>query len=757
MKPLRALAPSLLVLASCSPAVPSPGLIPASYEVGATEAAESGLRVFEAMGSHSFSFSPGMAASLTWLPGGRGYLESVDVRDGGQPWQSVDPVTGRGTPLLGDEHWAALLGGYRELRGEVYPEFTGVEMVMDGRALHLREGTSQYLYDRNTRSLRRMELPDTRSEPTSLGPPGLLSPDFEQYAFVRRHDNLYVVDTRGGEERQLVVGTSENNLVGFLGVGPWYAWSPDGRYLAYVKADPSGVSTFPLVHELSERGRIEMMRYPFTTDPNPEVELWVVDLATDRHLQLAKGTPSAPYLRSLTWLPGGRGLSFQVLDQWESRLELRLADPASGTVRTLLVDEDSTFLDPPHNLRFLEGGARFLWSSQRTGWRHLYLHDTEGAAPPRTLTRGDDWEVGQVIGVDEDEGWVYFYAHENHGLDRRLLRVSLDGGVPHPVLGDPGFHTASMDPAGRYLVAVTSALGQPPEAAFYHASGERIRSLARFDTSGPDDLGLTAPELVTVVGGDGVTPLVGMLYKPADFDPGRSYPLLVQVYGGPHAKAVRNAYATTSSLARLSQLGFIVAEFDGRGTPFRGKRFQAGNYMALGTVDVDDQAAAVREIARRPYVDGSRVGVMGLSHGGYMTLMMMMRYPDVFHVGVAAAPMTEVSDGPRQYVGRFMRTPGANPEGYDRARVMEHAANLQGRLLIAHGTHDQNVFAYHTMRLVQELIEAGKPVDMMIYPEGAHVFQGVHAQHFYLRQVSYFLEHLRPLGWEVTVRALWSR
>jgi dipeptidyl-peptidase-4 len=247
------------------------------------------------------------------------------------------------------------------------------------------------------------------------------------------------------------------------------------------------------------------------------------------------------------------------------------------------------------------------------------------------------------------------------------------------------------------------------------------------------------------------------MHKPADFDSAKRYPVIVNVYGGPHTKAVRNSYATTGFEAALAQLGFLVVQIDARGTLGRGKAFQAANYLRLGQVDVDDHAAAMRQLARRPYVDGSRVGVTGISHGGYLTLMMMLRYPDVYHVGAAGAPLTDLRLGPRQYIGRFMRTPEANPDGYEKANVVTYADRLEGRLLIFHGTGDRNAVIGNTMQLVRKLIDAGRPVDMMIYPEGVHVLEGADARHNMRALVSYFLEHLKPDNWERSRTALWNR
>ena len=218
---------------------------------------------------------------------------------------------------------------------------------------------------------------------------------------------------------------------------------------------------------------------------------------------------------------------------------------------------------------------------------------------------------------------------------------------------------------------------------------------------------------------------------------------------------MRNQFETSDSRAAIAQLGFLVFQVDGRGTLGRGKKFQTGNYLRMGQDDVDDQAAAVRQLRNRPYVDSTRVGVTGISHGGYLTLMMMLRYPEVFQVGVSGAPITDLANGPRQYIGRIMRTPEANPEGYSKGNPLTLAPTLQGRLMIQYGTDDHNAVNANTMALLRSLIDAGRPVDVSVYPKGSHVLAGTDGIHGFKTTVSYFLEHLQPEGWEANRRALW--
>ncbi|MEO8450759.1 MAG: DPP IV N-terminal domain-containing protein, partial [Gemmatimonadota bacterium] len=632
--------------------------------------------------------------------------------------------------------------------------FDDFSYEQSGKVIRFTSGGDQFLFDLARSELRKLIVPKTVG-PLNQGTQqaGTFSPDFNYYAFIRDYDNLYLADTRTGKEERLTTGTSEDNLIGFLGVDEWYVWSPDSRRICYVKADQRALYKYPLLRDLDRHATVDYLRYPFTTDPNPLLELYVMDIGTKAQVKIATGTVEEPFLRDITWLNDGSEVTFQQVNQWDSRLELKAADAATGRVRTLLVDEDSTFLDPLHNFRQLSDGKRFTWSSERTGWRHIYLYDRQGKQL-RQLTSGE-WVTGAIDEIDEAGGWVYFEGATNFGLEQHFFRVKLDGTGLTKLTPEAGAHRVSIDPSAKFFLDRASSLSAPLSVTMRSADGKLLRQLGTTDVSKVAQLGLVQPELLTLKAADGVTPMHGILYKPADFDPSKRYPMVVAIYGGPHTKAIRDTYHTTDFEAALSQLGFLVAQFDGRGTIDRGKRWQAGSYLRLGQTDVDDQAAAVRQLRTRPYLDSTRVGVTGISHGGFMTIMMMLRYPDVYQVGAAGAPITDVRNGPRQYIGRMMRTPQANPDGYAQADLVARAKDLKGRLLIYHGTNDQNAVIGNTMQFVRKAIDAGRPVDMMIYPGGVHVLEGRDAVHGRKTMVSYFLEHLKPEGWEKSREALW--
>lgn len=722
---------------------------------GQLQAQARGLELYNLMGREVLARTTG-TTRLQWIPGG-GYLESAaDSASGGRMFFRVDPVSGKRNRLFDEKTTAALLAAYGRATGaetKALP-FTVFTWERDGRAIGWGSGSSRFVYDLKTGVLLSLKTPaKTGPLDPSAESPGTWSPDFTRYAFVRDYDHLWLYDPATGREEHIAQGTGEDNLIGFLEAGPWFVWSPDSRYIAYLKASQSG-TRYPITYSVPRQARVEEFKYPFTTDSTPKLELWVADASTGKSVKVTETTVERAFIRDIRWLPNSSEIVFQMLDRWISRRELMAADPVTGKARTILIDADSAFLNPEHNFRVLADGKRFLWSSERTGWRHIYLYDLTGAELAQ-LTSGE-WETLDVLAVEESQGWVYFTAAGRDGMDRHLHRVKLDGTGLARLTPEDGFHGVSLDATSKYFTDDWQSLSSPRTVVLRTVDGREIRKLASTSVDRVAELGLIDAELLTFKGGDGATDINGVLFKPADFDPSKTYPVIVSVYGGPHSKQVRNTWETTDFRARLAQLGFLVAEFDARGTPERGKKFQAGNYLRLGQTDVDDQAAAMRELAKRPYVDGTRVGATGISHGGYMTIMMMLRYPDVFQVGVAGAPITDLSNGPRLYIGRIMRTPEANPEGYARGDAVALAPTLRGRLLIHHGTNDRNAVLGNTLQFVRKAVDAGRPIDLMIYPDGVHVLTGKDAIHGMKKTVAYFLEHLRPEGWEASVKALWG-
>jgi dipeptidyl-peptidase-4 len=497
-------------------------------------------------------------------------------------------------------------------------------------------------------------------------------------------------------------------------------FSGDGTEMALAEVDESAIPVYPIVHQGRAKWDVETPRYPFAGGPNAKVRLGLVR-ATGGEIRWLDLGPSGPedggYLARVEFGPDG-ALYVQVQSRDQKRL--RLLRFAPGTLeRSLLLEERSdTWVELHDDFRPLEDG-RFLWSSERTGFRHLELHAADGSLV-RTLTSGA-WPVDQLEGVDEKHGLVYFTAAKDGPLERPVYRVTFEGASVERITPEPGWHTPAFSHDGRLFVDVHDSTTQPPRAVLREAAGRVRRPLeAREDPEVPT-LSLRPPQFVEVRGADG-TPLHGALYLPADSGGGR-HPALVRVYGGPTSQTVKNSWELTQDLRAqfLAQRGYVVFRLDNRGTPRRGVAFATALYHRLGSVEVEDQVAGARFLAARPDVDGERIGIYGWSYGGYMSLMCLLQAPDVFRAAVAGAPVTDWDGYDTHYTERYMGTPQDDPDGYLRSSVLPLAERLSRPLLIIHGLSDENVHFRHTARLLNVLNPAHRACDLLLFPDERHL------------------------------------
>ncbi len=730
------------------------------FSASAQQQAQTERGLYDFMARERLTVTTGLRA-VDWLPDGSGYFVSEeDAATKATNFFRVDPVTQKRSPLFDQTTQQNILrsfnvGTQKQSTGLPFKSF---EYVREGAAMTFWGDKKHFLYDFKSASLRELKRPEVTPQPgskdlmrrmsTSQLWNGEYSPDFSHFAYVKDYD-LYLVNTSTGEEKRLTFGGNENLL---HGRPDWvypeefdqltaYWWSPDGRKLAYYQFDESAVHKYPLVHDLKPEAELELQSYPKAGETNPTVKLFIIDIATGKNVEIPTNSSSEVYLIKPKWLPDGSGFTFQRMNRRQNELELLVANPETGATRSLLVEKEEAFINLHDDFIVLQDGKHFLWSSERTGWRHLYLYDMQGKLV-RQITKGE-WPVEGIVQVDEKNKWIYFTASTNNGLETQFFRVNFEGTKQQQLTKAPGTHRVSMDPANKYFTDSYSSFTTPPTMNLHGAEGRLLNNLMSTNTARLDSLKLIPPELVIVKAADGKTDLHGLLFKPVNFDPNKKYPLYVSVYGGPHSKSVRNSYQMSSQLQRMAQLGFIVWTQDNRGLVNRGKKFETETYLKLGQVDLADQTAGVKQITQRPYVDGSRVGVFGWSYGGYMTSIMMLKEPEVFHVGIAGAPVTDWRNYDTIYTERYMRTPQENPEGYDLGSALPYAKNLKGKLLILHGSVDNNVHPGNTIQLIDALIKAQKKFELTFYPESRHGVGGAGAQHVNSSMIDFLLEHLK--------------
>jgi dipeptidyl-peptidase-4 len=579
-----------------------------------------------------------------------------------------------------------------------------------------------------------------------------LSPEGRWVAFVREGE-LFVVDAAGGEPRQLTLGGRENGrtrgLAEFvaqeeMGRSRGFWWSRDGKRLAFVEVDEEHLPVYRIVHQGKDEvgpGAQEDHRYPFAGAANARVRLGVVSIEGGEPIWLDLGPEPDVYLARVDWLPDGR-LVAQVENRAQTALDLVRFDLASGQRETILRETSDVWINLHDLFRPLDDG-RFIWASERTGFRHLYLHGPDGALI-RPLTSGD-WLVETIAGLDEERGFVYFTGTREGPLETHLYAVSLDGGEPRRITREAGIHAVVLDHANRRFVDAFHNLHRPPTSTVRSLDGGEAPRVVD-DAIDPRiaELGLQPPELVTLTTRDGETLHGAIYHPPVGFGPG-PHPTIVSVYGGPHAQLVANSWRMTVAMRAqyLRRLGFLVFTLDNRGSARRGLAFEEKVKNNLGDLEVRDQVDGVRWLIERGLADPERVGIYGWSYGGYMAVRCLLRAPEVFKVAVAGAPVTHWDGYDTHYTERYMGTPESNPEGYAASSVMAHVGNLRGKLLLVHGLIDENVHFRHTARLINALIAARKPYDLLLFPDERHLPRRLEDRVYMEERIrEYFLQNL---------------
>jgi dipeptidyl-peptidase-4 len=582
------------------------------------------------------------------------------------------------------------------------------------------------------------------------------SPDGKWVSFVR-DANLHVVNVATGETKALTTGGSEEILKGQLDwlypeeldTATAYWWSPDSSKIAYYEMDERPVTRYPIMDMSSPVGAMEYTRYPQAGEANPVVRVGVVPVGGGETKWMDTGADTDVYLARVVWLRDSGRIAIERMNRAQNRLDLLFCDAATGASATILTETDPYWINIADDLYFFSDGKRFLWSSERTGFRHYYLYDLSGQQLAQ-LTSGD-WQISGNGGfgpgadshpsVDEARGFIYFLSNKDDVRESQLYRLSLEDRSVTPVTREPGANDVIVAPDASAFVDTYSTTMTPARQDVERMDGSRVATINENKVPELADYHLSPVDFVTVSADDG-TKLYAKMIKPRDFDASRKYPVLVYVYGGPQDQEVRNDWDGVDFLwhEMMAEKGYIIFTVDNRGSLGRGHAFETPLYHQFGKVELKDQLAGVKYLKSLPYVDGSRIGIWGWSYGGTMTLDAMCNAPDVFKAGVSVAPVSDWRLYDTTYTERYMGRPQDNPEGYKNSSPVNQAARLKGALMIAHGTGDDNVHFANTSEMINELILAGSyPADLMILPGRGHSMGDWHARVELYQRITDFL------------------
>lgn len=585
------------------------------------------------------------------------------------------------------------------------------------------------------------------------------SPDGGRVAYVREN-NIQVQELTG---MKITSATTDGSPTLINGTSDWvneeelhirdaFRWSPDGRSLLFWQFDTSGVRQFHLINNTdASYPKITSFPYPKVGETNSATRMGVVSTdGGDRRWMELPGDPREHYLPHAEWTPDGKAVLVQQFNRLQNTNRVMLADARTGSTRIVLTETDEAWLENDNPIRWIAGGEKFLWLSERDGWRHAYLADTHGKGLHR-ITSGE-LDVIRIEAVDESHGWLYFSASPEHATQRHLYRQRLEGGQPERLspASQPGWHSYAFSPDARWAMHTHSRFTQPPVVQLIEAAGHKSVRVLEDNQKLREKLAALrqpAAQFLKLDIGEGVK-LDAWALKPPDLDPSRKHPLLIHVYGEPASQSVCDKWPGERGIwhSMLAQQGYIVASIENRGTPVpHGRNWRKAAFRQIGILAAQDQAEGVRALLKRwPFADAARVGVWGWSGGGSMSLNAIFRYPDLYSTAIAVAPNANQLLYDTIYQERYMGLPADNAENYRLGSPITHASRLQGNLLLIHGTGDDNGHYQGTEQLMNELIANNKYFTAVPYPNRSHALsEGSNTvRHFHGTLTRYLHRHL---------------
>ncbi|NOY51090.1 MAG: prolyl oligopeptidase family serine peptidase [Chlorobi bacterium] len=528
-----------------------------------------------------------------------------------------------------------------------------------------------------------------------------------------------------------------------FGINGGIFWSPDGNRIAFYRMDETMVEDYPIVNINTDIATVENIKYPMTGRTSHEVTLGIYDIVSGTTVFMKTGKPVDQYLTTITWGPDGKFMYISLLNRDQNHLRLNKYDAVTGDlVKTLFEEKDDKYVEPETPLYFNPlNHSQFIWLSERSGFTHMYLYDTEGNLLNQ-LSNGN-WLVSEFKGFYGNKNQkAYFMATKDGFLQNNLYSIDLNSLEITRITPEHGTHGVKISTDGKYVIDAYSNTESSRKYVLLDAKGKTLRTLKEPNTS-LDDYNLGETKLLMLNSDDG-TPLQARIILPPNFDETKKYPVFLYVYGGPHAQLITDSWLSGAGLwlNYMAAKGYIVFTLDNRGSAKRGRDFEQAIFRNCGSVEVDDQMVGVDYLKSLPYVDADRIGVDGWSYGGFMTISLMLKKPGVFKVACAGGPVIDWKYYEVMYGERYMDTPQTNPEGFKNSSLLNYVDKLDGRLLIIHGTSDPTVVWQNSLQFIKKCVDKGKMVDYFVYPGHKHNVRGKDRVHLYRKIEQYFRDYL---------------
>jgi dipeptidyl-peptidase-4 len=575
------------------------------------------------------------------------------------------------------------------------------------------------------------------------------SPDGTKLGFVRGN-NIFSFDLETGKETQL---TKDGNDLILNGVFDWvyeeefsiikgWEWSPDSKKIAFWRLDQSEVPTIKIAKWDSLYFNFLDMHYPKPGARNSLVKIGVVDIITHKTVWMDLGENTDIYIPRIRFTCDPMVLSVQRLNRLQNKSELLFADVNAGITKTIITETEDAWIEKEENPIFLRDGKRFIWPSEKDGWKHLYLYDINGNLVNQ-ITKGK-YEIGRLVSVDERNGTIYYTSNERGTIYSDLYKINLDGSGKELVTAEPGTHSINMTDNTDYFLDTYTNANNSSKISLYNTKGKMLSELIPSNMSALKDYNLSSEEFLKFTTSDGVS-LNASILKPVNFDSTKKYPVLIYNYSGPGSQSVTDRWGGPDYLWHqlLAEKGYIIFILDNRGTGGRGKEFKHLVYKNLGKWESNDMIEGAKYLFTLSYVDPGRIGIWGWSYGGYMAALTILKGAAYFKAAIAVAPVTDWRFYDDIYTERYMQTPELNPKGYYESSPISYADSLRGKLLIVHGTADDNVNFQNSILLTKELISKDKPFTEMFYPGKDHgIYGGTTRTHLFKLMTKFILDNL---------------
>ncbi|NGP89268.1 S9 family peptidase [Fodinibius halophilus] len=697
----------------------------------------------------SGTFSPSGIQQVNWMKDGQ-YYTTVERTENDIELRKYNILTGDYEVLVATSSLRVegrekpvLIQGYQFSADE-----SKILIKTDVERIWRRSTREHYfIYDLKTGKIQKLTKSDKKQQYAKLSPSG------EKAAFVR-DNNLYLVNLETGEEKAITTDGKFNHIINGatdwvyeeeFGIARAWYWSPDGEKIAFYRFDESRVKEFFMTDWGELYPGLTRFKYPKAGEKNSIVKIGVYDLQQDQTTWMDIGSENDQYIPRINWTKNSNVLAIRRMNRLQNKQDLMLADVNTGETEIIKTETRDAWIDVNDNLKFLQNGDQFIYTSEESGYNHIYLYDMSGELI-RQITKGD-WEVTNYLGYNEDSGKVYYVSTEASPLQRHLYSINIDGSGKVKLSDGEGWNGINMSRDYKYYIETYSAPQSPPQYTLHKGNGEKVRVLEG-NTALKDTLSkyaMPSKEYIEIPLEQAT--LNGYIMKPHDFDPEQKYPVLFYVYGGPGSQTVSKRYGGRQRPTwhrYLTEQGYIVVSVDNRGTGGRGRDFEKQLYKKLGQYEVQDQINAAKYLIEQyDFIDTSRIGIWGWSYGGYMSSLVLAQGNDIFSTAIAVAPVTNWKYYDTIYTERFMQTPQMNPEGYKNGSPLTYAGQIEGNYLLVHGTGDDNVHFQNAVEMVDKLVAEDVQFETMYYPNRSHgIYGGNTRNHLFKLLNNFILENL---------------